>query len=114
MDTFQKNSQTTGSNTEGLRFTQIRKRDGRQVSEALNLPRDDVDLANGVLLIAETKFRKSRLVPLDPSASKALGEYAEFRDQYQGKTNDDFDVTVKEMRKKLSDEFNTKLIYYEA
>jgi len=31
MDTFQKNSQTTGNNAEGLRFTQIRKRDGRLV-----------------------------------------------------------------------------------
>jgi len=31
METFQKNSQTAGNNAEGLRFTQIRKRDGRQV-----------------------------------------------------------------------------------
>ena len=31
MDTFQRNSQTTGNNAEGLRFTQIRKRDGRLV-----------------------------------------------------------------------------------
>ncbi len=31
MDTIQKNSQTTGNNAEGLLFTQIRKRDGRQV-----------------------------------------------------------------------------------
>lgn len=54
---------------------------GLRISEALKLSRDDVDLANGVLLITETKFRKSRLVPLDPSASKALGEYAKFRDQ---------------------------------
>lgn len=55
---------------------------GLRISEALKLSRDDVDLANGVLLITETKFHKSRLVPLDPSASKALGKYAEFRDQY--------------------------------
>lgn len=54
---------------------------GLRVSEALNLSRNDVDLANGLILIAETKFRKSRLVPLEPSASRALGEYAEFRDQ---------------------------------
>ena len=31
METFQKNSQTAGNNAEGLRFTQIRKRDGRLV-----------------------------------------------------------------------------------
>jgi len=55
---------------------------GLRISEALKLSRDDVDLANGVMLITETKFRKSRLVPLDPSASKALGKYTKFRDQY--------------------------------
>ena len=55
---------------------------GLRISEALKLSRDDVDLANGVMLVAETKFHKSRLVPLHPSASKALGEYAKFRDQY--------------------------------
>jgi len=32
METFQRNSRTTGNNAEGLRFTQIRKRDGRQVA----------------------------------------------------------------------------------
>lgn len=55
---------------------------GLRISEALKLSRDDVDLANGILLIAETKFHKSRLVPLDPSASKALSKYAKLRDQY--------------------------------
>ena len=55
---------------------------GLRISEALKLSRDEVDLSNGVILITETKFRKSRLVPIDPSASKALGEYAKFRDQY--------------------------------
>jgi len=55
---------------------------GLRISEALKLSRDDVDLANGVVLIAETKFHKSRLVPLDPSVSRALGKYAKFRDQY--------------------------------
>ena len=55
---------------------------GLRVSEALKLSVDDVDLANGVILITETKFHKSRLVPLDPSASNALCKYAKFRDQY--------------------------------
>ncbi|MFC1604496.1 tyrosine-type recombinase/integrase [Planctomycetota bacterium] len=55
---------------------------GLRISEALKLSRDDVDLANGVMLIAETKFHKSRLVPLDPTASKALSEYTKFRDQH--------------------------------
>jgi integrase len=55
---------------------------GLRISEALKLSRNDVDLVNGIVLIAETKFHKSRLVPLDPSASKALRKYAKFRDQY--------------------------------
>ena len=55
---------------------------GLRISEGLNLSRDDVDLANRVILITETKFHKSRLVPLDPSAVKALGEYGKFRDKY--------------------------------
>jgi len=55
---------------------------GLRISEALKLSRDDVDLANGIILIAETKFHKSRLIPLHPSASSALGKYAKFRDQY--------------------------------
>ena len=55
---------------------------GLRISEALKLSCDDVDLVNGIVSIAETKFHKSRLVPLDSSASKALRKYAKFRDQY--------------------------------
>lgn len=49
---------------------------GLRVSEALHLRRDDVDLSAGVLHIRETKFRKTRLVPLHPSAVTALQQYA--------------------------------------
>lgn len=49
---------------------------GLRVSEALHLRRDDVDLTAGVLHIRETKFRKTRLVPLHPSAMAALARYA--------------------------------------
>lgn len=49
---------------------------GLRVSEALHLRRDDVDLTTGVLHIRETKFRKTRLVPLHPSAVAALQHYA--------------------------------------
>ena len=55
---------------------------GLRISEALKLSRDDVDLTNGVMLIAKTKFRKSRLVPIDISVLKVLSKYADFRDQY--------------------------------
>ncbi|HYS19639.1 MAG TPA: tyrosine-type recombinase/integrase [Gemmatimonadales bacterium] len=54
---------------------------GLRISEALRLARSDVDLAARVLTVRETKFRKTRLVPLHPSASRALGRYAAQRDR---------------------------------
>jgi integrase len=54
---------------------------GLRVSEALRLHREDVDLATGVLHIRQTKFGKSRLVPLHPSAVLALQQYATRRDR---------------------------------
>jgi integrase len=54
---------------------------GLRISEALRLLRVDVDLKTGVLSVAETKFHKSRLVPLHASASCALRMYAEQRDR---------------------------------
>lgn len=53
---------------------------GMRVSEAVALDRRDVDLSTGILTIRQTKFGKSRLVPLHPSARDALGNYAEKRD----------------------------------
>jgi integrase len=55
---------------------------GLRVSEALHLQRDDVDLDRGVLCVRQTKFRKSRYVPLHPSASATLTEYAALRDRH--------------------------------
>jgi integrase len=55
---------------------------GLRVSEALRLTRADADLNAGVLRISETKFKKSRLVPLHPSATQALRDYAHQRDRY--------------------------------
>lgn len=53
---------------------------GLRVSEACRLTRDDVDLTAGVLTIRESKFRKSRLVPLHPTTALALSRYAAYRD----------------------------------
>jgi integrase len=55
---------------------------GLRVSEALKLARQDVDWGQGVLTVHRTKFRKSRLVPLHPSAAGALRDYAELRDRF--------------------------------
>ena len=52
---------------------------GLRVGEACRLIPDDVDLNDGVLTIRESKFRKSRLVPLHPSATGALIRYADQR-----------------------------------
>ena len=52
---------------------------GLRISEALKLMDSDVDLDRGVLTIRETKFHKSRLVPLHPSAKDSLKKYARLR-----------------------------------
>jgi integrase/recombinase XerD len=54
---------------------------GLRIGEALHLDRDDVDLEDGVLHIRQTKFGKSREVPLHPSTVDALAAYARRRDQ---------------------------------
>ena len=54
---------------------------GLRVSEALHLQRVDVDLEQGLLCVRQTKFRKSRYVPLHSTAHDALAEYAHLRDQ---------------------------------
>lgn len=53
---------------------------GMRRGEAIDLGRDDVDLADGVLTIREAKFGRSRMVPLHPSAVEALRSYAALRD----------------------------------
>jgi integrase len=49
---------------------------GLRLSEACHLAPSDVDLSEGVLTVREGKFRKSRLVPLHPTATQALTSYA--------------------------------------
>ena len=53
---------------------------GLRHSEALNLHRDDVDLDQGVLTIRESKFGKSRLVPLHATTISVLRDYSARRD----------------------------------
>jgi integrase len=53
---------------------------GIRLSEGCRLKRGDVDLAGGVLTVRATKFRKSRLVPMHPTTTRALIGYAAFRD----------------------------------
>jgi integrase len=55
---------------------------GLRISEALALRDADVDLKCGVLTIRQSKFGKSRLVPLHPSAVDALARYRAQRGRY--------------------------------
>jgi len=57
---------------------------GMRLSEATGLQRSDVDLKEGVLTVRQTKFGKSRLLPLHPTTRAALHRYAERRDRHLG------------------------------
>ena len=54
---------------------------GLRPQEALALNRADVDLETGILAIRQTKFGKSRFVPIDDSTRQALARYAKQRDR---------------------------------
>jgi len=54
---------------------------GLRLSEALHLALADVDLADSLLTIRETKFYKTRLVPIGPRLTEALSTYATKRHQ---------------------------------
>ena len=49
---------------------------GMRISEALHLEQADVNLQESTLTVRETKFKKSRLVPLHSSTTEALARYA--------------------------------------
>lgn len=53
---------------------------GLRPGEARALDLGDVDLVGGVLTVRESKFGKSRFVPLEESTRAALVAYASFRD----------------------------------
>jgi len=55
---------------------------GLRVSEALSLQDRDVDLAATALTVRQTKFAKSRRLPLHPSTVSALSRYRRLRGRY--------------------------------
>jgi integrase len=55
---------------------------GLRISEALWMRRDDVDLEQGVLTIRDTKFGKSRLVPMHSTTQAVLLRYSARRDEH--------------------------------
>ncbi len=49
---------------------------GMRIGEALGLDRSDVDLSGGVLVVRDSKFAKTRELPLHPTTTVALAGYA--------------------------------------
>lgn len=69
---------------------------GLRIGEATNLQVNDVDLTEKILTIRNTKFGKSRLVPVHSSTVKKLREYRKRRDELLGmQPSDHFFVTPK-------------------
>jgi integrase/recombinase XerD len=60
---------------------------GLRIGEAIKLDRGDVNWDEGILLIRESKFGKSRLVPLHPSTMEALAAFAALREELQPRPN---------------------------
>lgn len=58
---------------------------GLRPGEALALNRSDVDLENGILSIRQSKFGKSRFVPVSDSTRAALANYAKRRDKIRSR-----------------------------
>jgi integrase len=54
---------------------------GMRVGEVIALARADINWDDGVITVRNSKFNKSRELPLDPSTVEALGEYARLRDR---------------------------------
>lgn len=74
---------------------------GLRIGEAIKLDRSDIDWGQCVLLIRESKFGKSRLVPLHPTTMAALAEHGRLRDELQRRPKDpSFFVSL--TRKRLS------------
>ena len=55
---------------------------GMRIGEVLNLRPGDIDWIEGILTIRNTKFGKSRLVPLHGSTLKALRTFVRHRDRF--------------------------------
>lgn len=58
---------------------------GLRISEAIHLQPQDVDFAHGLLTVNQTKFRKSRLVPLHPTTVAALKQYVDVQKRELGR-----------------------------
>lgn len=73
---------------------------GLRIGEVVRLNIEDVDLEDGILCIKQTKFFKSRLVPLSPSVVEALREYKDRRNKAGHSPTPDAPFFVNRRRKR--------------
>lgn len=72
---------------------------GMRVGETIRLNREDVDSDRGRLTVRDTKFKKSRRMPLHPSTAVALAEYAaQCHRRFPRTTTESFFVSVRGAR----------------
>jgi integrase/recombinase XerD len=62
---------------------------GLRIGEAIKLDRSDINWTQGLLLIRESKFGKTRLVPLHDTSMHSLAGYAALRDELQPRPKDE-------------------------
>jgi integrase/recombinase XerD len=53
-----------------------------RVAEALNLECTDVDLQHGIITVRQSKFRKSRHIPIHKSTVEVLRKFSIYREQH--------------------------------
>lgn len=75
---------------------------GLRIREALRLNLEDVDTDNAILNIRESKFFKSRLVPLVPSSASALARYKRLRAEHGYDQRPDAPFFVNESARRCS------------
>lgn len=55
---------------------------GMRIGEVVNLKIEDIDTINGIIYVRETKFFKSRLIPISESSTQALIKYRKKRKKF--------------------------------
>ena len=78
---------------------------GLRTSEVLNLRLQDLDTDNGVLRITDSKYGKSRLVPMAPSITSRCAEYNRL-------TSADLDGSTYMFRNHYGNRFSDQVIYH--
>ena len=55
---------------------------GCRISELISLNREDLDIKNNWIIVRNSKYDKSRLLPLHPTTMQQLKKYSKIRDQF--------------------------------